>query len=281
MPAGVSTPKTRGKPPGKFPKNARRRTRRGGPCPSPARSPARRRSTRSSNSRAASRSSPKRAGRGLDAERNGGGLRRSGGHGNSRKDTGTCVHAVSRIRRLFSRNTPLLVRFRRGAPDRRKRGDGRPGERMGTDTARQAKAQRRRDGRFSAAGNGFCLDYASRAVPYSPGAAREFFPPGRRRNDRTGFFTCQHCISLSQATSSPKLPQSFDGTEPHARDAPRRVLSRVLFRGVVTPGLDMKERRAFFCCINPATQDGKTRKRNPTWTRRTRTNRTTPAPKAA
>lgn len=51
---------------------------------------------------------------------------------------------------------------------------------------------------------------------------------------------------LSQAASSPNLLHSFDETTSHARDAPRRVLSHVLFRGVVTPGLGMNESRAFF-----------------------------------
>ncbi len=53
-------------------------------------------------------------------------------------------------------------------------------------------------------------------------------------------------IPLSQAASSPNSLHSFDETTSHARDAPRRVLSHVLFRGVVTPGLGMNESRAFF-----------------------------------
>ena len=65
-------------------------------------------------------------------------------------------------------------------------------------------------------------------------------------DDQRPFLTFPFVIPLLQAVSSPNSLHSFDETTSHARDAPRRVLSHVLFRGVVTPGLGMNESRAFF-----------------------------------
>ena len=83
---------------------------------------------------------------------------------------------------------------------------------------------------------GIWLDRARRGVPYSGASGARSFPPSAGEHAREDLPSIT-ANPLSQAASSPKLPHSFDETETHARDAPRRVLSCVLFRGVVTPGL--------------------------------------------
>ena len=83
------------------------------------------------------------------------------------------------------------------------------------------------------------------SVHYCRGAVGMRSRPPFGDNQRP-LLTLQFKIPLSQAASSPNSLHSFDETTSHARDAPRRVLSHVLFRGVVTPGLGMNESRAFF-----------------------------------
>ena len=106
-------------------------------------------------------------------------------------------------------------------------------------------------------GGGVCiaLDSIQSTMLYPPTVdGRECFrSPGEHSRED---FSVNSVHSLSQATSSPKLPHSpFDETTLHARDAPQRVLSNVLFRGVVTPGLGMKESRAFFVAFSHAAPD--------------------------
>lgn len=108
--------------------------------------------------------------------------------------------------------------------------------------------QATRKGKRGGAGECIALDSVRSAVLYpSTVGGSGCFPPA---GDHARHDFPVTANPLSQATSSPKLPHSFDGTEVHARDAPRRVLSCVLFRGVVTPGLGIDEGRAFFVDSN-------------------------------
>ena len=114
------------------------------------------------------------------------------------------------------------------------------------DRRRQWGGGRREGGgTISGARGGFGLVSRGEGVACSRRSVRRTFPPpgGETRRPVSDFPTE---IPLSQAASSPKLPHSFDETETRARDAPRRGLSCVLFRGVVTPGLGIDESRALF-----------------------------------
>ena len=94
-------------------------------------------------------------------------------------------------------------------------------------------------------GGRFGLALSCPAVAYLRRAVRRNPLPSAGDHSRPLSFSSIK-IPLSQAASSPNSLHSFDETTSHARDAPRRVLSHVLFRGVVTPGLGMNESRAFF-----------------------------------
>lgn len=143
-----------------------------------------------------------------------------------------------------------FVRFGRAASDGYKRGDARPHPPMpGMETRTTCGRRGWRGGRISTAGGWFWLVSGGRAVAYSGRAARGPFTPsaGEHTGPVSAFSTAN---PLSQAASSPKLPQSFDDAGLHARDAPWRVLSGVLFRGVVTLGLGMTKAAPFLSISN-------------------------------
>ena len=150
------------------------------------------------------------------------------------------------------RNSAGVVRFGGWGTDKEERGaKKRPGRRQ-VETRLQGGGRGKSGGRFSGAGGGFWLVSVGRGVAYWQRAAREtFLPPAEEHTGPVSDFSTAN--PLSQAALNPKSLHFFDETEPHARDALRRVFFHVLFRGVVTPGFGMNESRAFLTELSPKT----------------------------
>lgn len=163
-------------------------------------------------------------------KRHGGRIRRGGGGWQGEKVSG---------------KSDGFVRFGAAASDREEKGRRCAPGRENMAANRQEGGRGRRGGRFSGAGGGFWLVSGGGRVAYWRHAERRIpLPSAGEKYRPVSIHSTEN--PLPQAASSPNSLHFVDETEhPQARDAPRRALSSVLFRGVVTPGLGMMKAAPF------------------------------------